>query len=594
MRLKEVVVKLDDWLKNAGILGFYRMIKEAGLGKFVTLNENGLIFSETALHHFSEAYFGYFNKHYEKFFTVFVMIHFLPTLEKFEKNGLENMTKEELDGLNQKIKYFKEKLKSNSYKSACELMESDFKPDMREKELKEIKLKEKQKLLDKLEEIREQIHLLKDTIAILSSEEGKKYIGASNAMYNILNKALGGISFLNPQVKEKNMYKEMDAYFSLPALEYLKVEKGKYKYHCFSCGSQMDNLSTSYSMMNHIGFDINRKTSNVWNFNNDASICPICRLIYACVPAGFTYLGNRGIFVNYSHSIEGLEKINNRIREEIYGKELLQRSVFAGLVQGMQAEFHEDVKYELQDLQVIRYGNNKYTFNILSKVFLGVIKEVSKMNDIKDGKIVSDHFGNIKNASWKEGNDVFYLYEEVMDNLLNGRNQFLLIHKLIQYYLSGKSDCYFQMKSIYSVIVINDKFLKEVGVLEKEEKKPFNPLLKARELGYKLQLEYNKDVEEPSKGYHKKLNGIAYRMLNALKTNNTNSFMDSFINAHMYVTMPIPKLFSEFLHDEIEFKNLGYAFVTGMIGENYKKKEKTDSDEENENNKDDETLSEKE
>lgn len=70
--------------------------------------------------------------------------------------------------------------------------------------------------------------------------------------------------------------------------------------------------------------------------------------------------------------------------------------------------------------------------------------------------------------------------------------------------------------------------------------------------------------------YNKKLDGIAYRMLNALKTNNKIAFMDSLINAHMYVQKPIPSLFSDYLHQELAFKELGYAFVTGMLGEEWK------------------------
>lgn len=584
--MKEIVIKLDDWLKNAGILGFYRIVMEAGLKDYIKVRNNTLTFSEEVLENFSNAYFGYFNKHYEKAFTVFVMIHYLPVIEKLEKNGLENITKEQLNILNIKIKYFKEKLKSKSYKKACELMRIDFKPDIREKELKEVKLKDKQNPIDKLSDIEEQIRLLKDTIAVLDSKEGKKYIGASNAMYTILNKAIGEVSFLNSNVKEKDMYKEMERYFSLPALEYLKANKEKYKYHCFSCNNPIKNLDIGYSLMKHIGFDIKRKTSNVWNFNNDVSICPVCRLVYACVPAGITYLGNKGIFVNYNHRLEGLSKINDRIRNVIYTNEISQKSIFVGLVQGMQEEFHENVKYELQDLQVVRYANSKYTFNILSKVFLKVILEVNKMKNIKDGIITGDHLGNIKKASWKERNESFYLYEEVMDNLLNGRNQFLLIYKLIQFYLSGKSDCYFKMKSLYSVIVINDRFLKEVRGMEKEMQEFYNPVFKARKLGYALQIDYNSRINSSEK-YNKKLNSIAYRMLNALKTNNISAFMDSFINAYMYVMKPIPRLFSDYLNDEIQFKNIGYAFITGMIGEKVEdnnKKGNKGSDIENEEN----------
>lgn len=122
--------------------------------------------------------------------------------------------------------------------------------------------------------------------------------------------------------------------------------------------------------------------------------------------------------------------------------------------------------------------------------------------------------------------------------------------------------------------------------MEKEMQEFYNPVFKARKLGYALQIDYNSRINSSEK-YNKKLNSIAYRMLNALKTNNISAFMDSFINAYMYVMKPIPRLFSDYLNDEIQFKNIGYAFITGMIGEKVEdnnKKGNKGSDIENEEN----------
>lgn len=78
--------------------------------------------------------------------------------------------------------------------------------------------------------------------------------------------------------------------------------------------------------------------------------------------------------------------------------------------------------------------------------------------------------------------------------------------------------------------------------------------------------ETSSEKGEKSVKYNKKLDGIAYRMLNALKTNNKHAFMDVLINAHMYVQKSVPPIFAEYLEKDLEFKNIGYAFITGMIG----------------------------
>ena len=73
--------------------------------------------------------------------------------------------------------------------------------------------------------------------------------------------------------------------------------------------------------MVNTGFDTNRKLSHVWNFNNDIAMCPICKLVYSCVPVGFTYVYGSGIFINSNTNAEELIRINSRIKSEIYREE---------------------------------------------------------------------------------------------------------------------------------------------------------------------------------------------------------------------------------------------------------------------------------
>ena len=77
--------------------------------------------------------------------------------------------------------------------------------------------------------------------------------------------------------------------------------------------------------------------------------------------------------------------------------------------------------------------------------------------------------------------------------------------------------------------------------------------------GYYLRERYR------SKGAIDKLNGISYRFLNALKTNNTDSFMDTLLNCYLYAKLSVPEVFLNALRSEEEFKTIGYAFVAGLI-----------------------------
>jgi len=77
--------------------------------------------------------------------------------------------------------------------------------------------------------------------------------------------------------------------------------------------------------------------------------------------------------------------------------------------------------------------------------------------------------------------------------------------------------------------------------------------------GYYLRERYR------SKGSIDKLSGISYRLLNSLKTNNTDSFMDTLLNCYLYAKLPVPEVFLNALRSEEQFKTIGYAFVAGLI-----------------------------
>lgn len=83
-------------------------------------------------------------------------------------------------------------------------------------------------------------------------------------------------------------------------------------------------------------------------------------------------------------------------------------------------------------------------------------------------------------------------------------------------------------------------------------------------LGFCLRKEYE------IKKADNKINGITYRLLNALKTKNSNKFMDTLLNAYMYIRKPIPTEFIEGLKDEAKLQTIGYAFLLGLQGDTSK------------------------
>ena len=569
--MRVITVKNSDWLFNCGILGLYNILKYNNDDDDIALSQDELTFPVSRLENFEEKYFSYLIDTYEKIFSIYRITSFEKFLQDHEESNLENFGEKSLERLNSKIEQVKKYLKSNSYVSAYKMIDLDFDPISKEKELKKVSLKKNETTDDKKGEIKAQMDILKEVVEFFKRKEVKKHVGGRNAMYSIIKNAWTNISIMNSQNKNPDIYKEFNDYFVEPVKEYLdEIDSGnlKAKYRCTSCNAKIKNLSIDLGFMREIGFDVNRKLSHVWDFNNYVAICPVCRLVYACVPAGFTYLYNRGIFVNFSMNLEEIQRINENIKTHVLSNSEGSNIIYRALQEQMNKKINETPSYELSDVQVVRFYNDQdkdsifYRFNVITKSILKIIENCGKC------------FEGIRNGLFLDGNSTIYLYDEVMNSLMNNENQFLLIQKLMHYKLSMPDKAKYNMNMIANILEINAEYLKEVGIMEKEAK---DMIKTAKSHGFYLQKAYNdyakKDDSNSVSGagsngdtYNKKLGSIAYRMLNALKTNNKHAFMDIMVNAHMYVQKAIPAIFAENLENDLNFKNLGYAFVTGMIG----------------------------
>lgn len=540
---EKIRISLADWQFNAGVVGLHNILKYAG--DEVVVKENYIEFEPECLEGFETKYFNYLIDKYWEILSINKIISIEEFVAYYEDSDFEEFDKEGLDTTNKYIDEVKKYLKSNSYKTAYGLINSDEDILGLEKSLKTIKFKEKQDINDIIPKVQETFDIFKQIIKFLKKEVSRKYIGAVNVIYTTINNAWDGVCFLNRQTKEKDMYIDYRNYFVVPTLEYLKADKSRFKYTCFSCDREMNDFNNDLSFLVNTGFDVSRKTSHVWNFQNDVAVCPVCKLVYSCVPAGMNYIYDNGIYVNDNSSMENAININNKIFKEIYKqKDEDKKLTYRALVNAINKEYNDRIKYELADIQLVRYVNGKYRFNILSRKSLEVIR---------DSMIELDR---LINCSLKEIDTYFNIYELVIDRLLNSQNMFTLVQKLLYYKLSVPKNCYYNTFNIVDILQINKKFMKGVGYMKDLEK---DIVKLGNTSGYYLREKYR------SKGAIDKLSGISYRLLNALKTNNTDSFMDTLLNCYLYAKLPVPEVFLDALRSEEQFKTIGYAFVAGLI-----------------------------
>lgn len=543
-----VTIRLADWLYNAGAIGLVNILQHAEDNIFI--NGPEISFKEDVLENFEEKYFRYFIDTYEKSFSWYKIVCFESFISKYEDENFESFDDKAFEILNQYIgsaaksgtlKYY---LNSNSYKAAFKLIDIPFDIVKAEKDLAMIKVKKGGNI--DIREVKAVLEKIKAIISYCKKPESKKYLAGKNVIYTIIKNAWDGVAFLNRQTKIPDMYIDYKEYFINQTVEYLKQDVSKYKYNCFLCGNKIKDMSNDLSFLNMTGFDTSRKPSHVWNFVNDIMVCPVCKLVYSCVPAGFSYLYNNGIFINENHSVINSQRINYTIKHEILNNSESKGiyNAFGSMIRALHESINDSQRYELSDIQVVRYEDEKYRFNLLSKNVLKVLF---------DSK---DELNSLIKTGFQEINTFFRLYDEVMKKLLNNENLFSLIHKAIVIRMSKQQDAKYNELHIRNMLNINLKYMKGVGYMGDTEK---DIVKTASGAGYHLREAYK------AKNSDNKLNGISYRLLNALKTNNKSMFMDTLLNCYLYTNKPVPMFVTECLGDDITFKTLGYAFVTGLI-----------------------------
>ena len=586
---EKIELKLKDWLFNAGLLGFINILGEEtkSSGELEIDNKNRLIkFSPKILENFEYKYFDFFIKRYGKTLTYGKILEFEKYIDKFEENGEKIRSINELKMINDKITFFKAKIKSESYKKAYDFIEKNGTDKILglEKELK--KIKEPKGNIDEIsmENVKNNFKIMKEIIDFfkkkMMDEEGniKNYLAAKNIAYVIINNAWSSVSFLNRANAAKDIYEEYKSYFVEPALEYVNADKSKFKYKCVLSNMPMKDYKNTLGFLNDTGFDVSRKPSHVWNFVNDIAVAPLVTLVYSCIPAGFIYGADKGIFVNANHNIDQLCNINNGIAYNILEDESEEKNInlYKNLLKEIKKE-KDNTKYELSDIQIVKFEEGHYKFTLLSRNILKLLSEnKEKLDDLLDKWYLIDK-------------RYFNLYDTTITELLNNQNLFSLINKLCYYKISkAKLSC--KLKNIEDLLKINLDYIRRLKkmdkqeIIEKKENKKMSEELTEKDVFYirRDAMIFREEYIRKS-GNDKKIGSLLYRLQNALRINNVDMFMDALISAHAYAGKNISSLFAKALLNDENFQTLGHGFLLGLLGEDKSKNEnKTDKKEGNE------------
>lgn len=389
-----------------------------------------------------------------------------------------------------------------------------------------------------------QLSILIKLYTIVNRENIKKILFTKEFIYNYTGDFLTNVCLWGKDNTKENPYEVFNKYFVDKIFAYLDSDDKKFKSNCTCCNRKI-NSSNSFNLtwINKTGVDGSRKSSHYWNFNDDTLICPICNIIYSCIPVGFNYLNGKGFFINDNSNVKALMRINSIDSNDYIDNNIssLEMKSYFNVAKAYDKKTLEQLDKEIQNIQVIKLDSKNegrpYTFNQLDKKTAYVITlSKNSINNILtfNLKIADKEYLNI--------------YDEVIKAIFNNKNLYSILHKVIS--LKGS------INKAVSILDIQKKIL--VVNYKTEGERMEKGIEVSKFCGKDLKVEYFK------KGKKDKIDTLTYRLLNALKVKNASKFLDIIINAYMTVDKEIPNIFINTLKNEENLLAYGYAFVLGL------------------------------
>ena len=554
--MEEIKLLIGDFLKNAGLVGLKYLLDasdaEEEIDYGITEDKQGLwLERQFAVNaDWTDMYFKAFVKRYGELTNYQVILDKIGDI--LEKAGQPEWDKK---ACKEDLKFINEKMLSNSYQSGFANMKDQIEnPDVYEL-LKSHKLKENMEKEELCARLRQLTIFLQQPLC-------KETFSMKSIIYNYINRFWDGKSFLLRANASKNMKSVFDVDFSEPFRRYAAADHKKAKDMCIDCDGKIDaKEKVSIAFMKDQADDLTRKRSAFWNCKVDAYLCPACAFVYSLAPLGFTLAGRTFVFVNMNQNIDLLLQANSPDGKMAVDLKRKEKDRYSSWIAGTINLLLQEKDRELGNIQVIARGmgeSDRYTFDVISKDILKLLNDKSIRNDL-------EQLGRYPYV--KTGREYWNVHETVILNLLRYHNQYEVIGKLLKMALEGEGFL-FKASFVYDVQLRSS--------LARKKDKTMNTggevmnRYAVRERGYELR---NALLGAKGTSEDACIRGTIYQLLNALSVGNVERFMEVIMRVYCSTRLQVPDAFIEFLKDRDTFTEYGYAFLLGLQGSHYEKKE---------------------
>ena len=549
-------VYISDWLYNAGIVGFLKVLGGREIEGEKLLDESkreieGVRIGDNYVEFEREAVKGYT----DKFLKEAADRHYRFYIKPYFKNISPGSAPPDLESakkLREKLQNFVKRLE----------LEVEI-PKITKKELEE----RVGELLSKFEEIEGYLREIpeKEIYNFAKSWLTKGFYDSNltRKLYNKKNQEKD-----KEREKTKTLIRQKVEEPVLNPPQPFTVGRGRKKAEvpCTVCFERVarDGINYSTTLSSFAGF--NKDNINfiyLYTKNRQLPICEICNLILFSAPIGLipvgNYYDNRFIFINNSSSVKELFEDNIRL-ENILSREK-DNFLVEFFTEKVVLAHEETSPLTLSGISVIELEAQKprvRNFNV----------SYEKAKFLTDEKLI-DKLKSLKKASFRlkgsRETKTYNLLEEAVNQLLTDSISFSFVYRLLRYYLRssqqrGDVEVYFNPFHVFNLITVYFKYLELFGGGSMKD-------LEERELWYA----WNRGLElrELFKraGQENKVDSIAFKLLNALRTSNFPRFMDILLRIYAGFSKEAPSFLVKGAQNPELFQILGYSFVTGFLGE---------------------------
>ena len=554
--MEEIKLLIGDFLKNAGLVGLKYLLDasdaEEEIDYGIAEDKQGLWLDRQFVVNadWTDMYFKAFVKRYGELTNYQLVLDKIGDI--LEKAGQPEWDKKTCK---EDLKFINEKLLSKSYQSGFANIKDHIEnPDVYEL-LKSHKLKENMEKEELCARLRQLTIFLQQPLC-------KETFSMKSIIYNYINRFWDGKSFLLRANASKNMKSVFDVDFSEPFRKYATADHKKAKDMCIDCDGKIDaKEKVSIAFMKDQADDLTRKRSAFWNCKVDAYLCPACAFVYSLAPLGFTLAGRTFVFVNMNQNIDLLLRANSSDGKMAIDLKREEKERYASWIARTINLLLQEKDRELGNIQVIARGmgeSDRYTFDVISKDILKLLNDKSIRNDL-------EQLGRYPYV--KTGREYWNVHETVILNLLRYHNQYEVIGKLLKMALEGegflfKASFVYDIQLRSSLARKKDKTMNTGGEVMNR--------YAVRERGYELR---NALLGAKGTSDNVCIRGTIYQLLNALSVGNVEHFMEVIMRVYCSTRLQVPDAFIEFLKDRDTFTEYGYAFLLGLQGSHYEKKE---------------------